>query len=132
MRPDGRLLVALAAHDGAILSIYIATNPEDVSSFAPEIQIHADPGAGFCYPNLMWLSAEGDSGRLYCFIRGLETLPTYLYSDDWGKIWTHTRVFFHSTDSTPKPTASMPATVKTRSTWLSSAAIDRPVIPHII
>jgi hypothetical protein len=103
MRPDGRLLVALAAHDGAILSIYIATNPEDITSFGPEIQIHADPGAGFCYPNLLWLSAEGDRGRLYCFIRGLETLPSYLYSDDWGATWTHARVFFHSTDSTPKP-----------------------------
>ena len=103
MRPDGRLLVALSAHDGAILSIYIATNPEDVSSFGPEIQVHADPGAGFCYPNLTWLKAEGDSGRLYCFIRGFETLPSYLYSDDWGNTWTHARVFFHSTDSTPKP-----------------------------
>ena len=103
MRPDGRMVVALSAHDGAILSIYISTNSENITAFDPEIQIKADPGAGFCYTNLMWLSGEGPNGRLYCFIRGFETLPSYLYSDDWGKTWTRPRVFFHSTDSTPKP-----------------------------
>jgi hypothetical protein len=100
MRPDGRLLVAFSAHDGAILSVYIATNPEDISSFGPEIQ---NKGPGFCYPNLMWMSAEGDSGRLYCFIRGAGTLPSYLYSDDWGKTWTTPKVYFQSNDNTPKP-----------------------------
>jgi hypothetical protein len=100
MRPDGRLLVACSPHDGAILSIYIATNPEDVSSFGPEIQV---TGPGFCYPNLMWLSAEADSGRLYCFIRGAGTLPSYSYSDDWGKTWKPPRVYFQNNDNTPKP-----------------------------
>jgi hypothetical protein len=101
MRPDGRLLVAFSAHDGSTMNVYIATNPEDISSFGSAIT--ALSGGGFCYPNLMWLSAEGDSGRLYCFIRGVGTLPSYSYSDDWGKTWTPSRVYFQNNDNTPKP-----------------------------
>jgi hypothetical protein len=100
MRPDGRLLVAFSAHDGSTLNVYIATNAEDISSFGPVIQVS---GPGFCYPNLMWFSTEGDSGRLYCFIRGSGTLPSYTYSDDWGKTWTTPRVYFQNNDNTPKP-----------------------------
>jgi|WetSurMetagenome_2_1015567.scaffolds.fasta_scaffold00045_19 hypothetical protein len=101
MRPDGRLLVAFSAHDGSTMNVYIASNPEDISSFGPAIT--ALSGGGFCYPNLMWLSAEGDSGRLYCFIRGVGTLPSYSYSDDWGTTWKPSRVYFQNNDNTPKP-----------------------------
>jgi hypothetical protein len=101
MRPDGRLLVAFSAHDGSTLNVYIATNPEDISSFGPVIT--ALSNSGYCYPNLMWMSAEGDSGRLYCFIRGAGTLPSFSYSDDWGKTWVPARVYFQSNDNTPKP-----------------------------
>jgi hypothetical protein len=100
MRPDGRLIVVCSPHDGAILSVYIATNPEDISSFGAEIKV---TGPGFCYPNLMWMSAEGSNGRLYCFIRGEGTLPSYLYSDDWGATWNTPRIYFKNNDNTPKP-----------------------------
>jgi hypothetical protein len=38
------------------------------------------------YNNLWKLSAE--NGRIYNFVRSVETSPTFLYSDDNGKTWT--------------------------------------------
>jgi hypothetical protein len=104
MRPDGRLMVFFSGHDGGIMSLYISTSPEDISSFDPPIQVA--PGVTYCYPNPMWLSAEGDSGRLYLFYRSLGLNPCFSYSDDWGKTWTATKQYYSNPDGTPKPYAN--------------------------
>jgi|WetSurMetagenome_2_1015567.scaffolds.fasta_scaffold00045_20 hypothetical protein len=101
MRPDGRLMVFFSGHDGAIMSLYISTNPEDISAFNPEIRVA--PGVTYCYPNPMWLSDEGDSGRIYLFYRSLGLNPCFSYSDDWGKTWTATKQYYTNPDGTPKP-----------------------------
>jgi hypothetical protein len=104
MRPDGRLMVFFSGHDGGILSLYVSTNPEDISAFNAEIQVA--PGATYCYPNPMWLSAEGDSGRLWVFYRSYNANPCFTYSDDWGKTWQPTKQYYSSPENTPKPYAN--------------------------
>lgn len=101
MRPDGRLMVFFSGHDGGILSLYVSTNPEDISAFDPEIKVA--PGVTYCYPNPMWLSAEGDSGRLWVFYRSYNANPCFTYSDDWGKTWQPTKQYYSSPENTPKP-----------------------------
>jgi hypothetical protein len=98
MRPDGRLMVFFTGHDGGTISLYISTNPEDVSQFNQETGI-SDVGLVYCYPNPMWLSAEGDSGRLYVFYRSMHTNPCFTYSDDWGKTWKPTRQYYANFDN---------------------------------
>jgi hypothetical protein len=100
MRPDGRLMVFFSGHDGATMSLYISTNPEDISAFDPEIKVA--PGVTYCYPNPMFLSAEGDSGRIFLFYRSMGLKPCFSYSDDWGKTWTATKNYYVNVDSTPK------------------------------
>jgi hypothetical protein len=104
VRPDGRLMVFFSGHDGATMNLYIATNPEDISAFDPLIKVA--PGVTYCYPNPMWLSAEGDSGRIYLFYRSLGLKPCFSYSDDWGKTWTPTKQYYVNPDSTPKSYAN--------------------------
>jgi hypothetical protein len=104
MRPDGRLMVFFSGHDGATMSLYISTNPEDISSFDPEIKVA--PGVTYCYPNPIFLSDEGDSGRIFLFYRSLGLKPCFSYSDDWGKTWTPTRQYYVNPDSTPKSYAN--------------------------
>jgi hypothetical protein len=100
MRPDGRLMVFFSGHDGATMSLYISTNPEDISAFDAEIKVA--PGVTYCYPNPMWLSDEGDSGRIYLFYRSMGLKPCFTYSDDWGKTWAPTKNYYNNPDSTPK------------------------------
>ena len=83
MRPDGRLMVFFSGHDGATMNLYIATNPEDISAFDPLIKVA--PGVTYCYPNPMWLSDEGDSGRIYLFYRSLGLKPCFSYLGRLGK-----------------------------------------------
>jgi hypothetical protein len=100
MRPDGRLMVFVTGHDGPTLNMYVSTSPEDISAFQPAVSI--TPGDLHCYPNPMFLSAEGDSGRIYCFYRSMGLKPCFSYSDDWGKTWTPTKNYYTNPDSTPK------------------------------
>ena len=102
VRPDGRLMVFFSGHDGNTLSLYVSTNPEDISAFDPEIKVAPGPGVTYAYPNPMFLSDEGDSGRIYVFYRSLGLKPCFTYSDDWGKTWTPTRNYYVNPDSTPK------------------------------
>ena len=102
VRPDGRLMVFFSGHDGPTLSLYVSINPEDISSFGPEIQVAPGPGITYAYPNPMFLSAEGDSGRIYVFYRSMGLKPCFTYSDDWGKTWTPTKNYYTNPDSTPK------------------------------
>jgi hypothetical protein len=98
MRPDGRLMVFFTGHDGGTISLYVSTNPEDISQFTQETGITDGNGIVYCYPNPMWLSAEGDSGRLYVFYRSLHTNPCFTYSDDWGKTWRPTKQYYANSD----------------------------------
>ncbi len=102
MRPDGHLMVFFCGHDGATMSLYVSTNPEDISSFGPELQVAPGPGITYAYPNPMFLSAEGDSGRIFLFYRSMGLKPCFTYSDDWGKTWTPTKNYYTNPDSTPK------------------------------
>jgi hypothetical protein len=104
MRPDGRLMVFFSGHDGATMSLYISTNSEDISAFDAEIKVA--PGVTYCYPNPMWLSDEGDSGRVYLFYRSMGLKPCFSYSDDWGKTWAPTKNYYNNPDSTPKSYAN--------------------------
>src|SRR5271157_724482 len=104
IRPDGRLMVFFSGHDGATMNLYIATHPEDISAFDSLIKVA--PGVTYCYPNPMWLSDEGDSGRIYLFYRSLGLKPCFSYSDDWGKTWTPTKNYYTNPDSTPKSYAN--------------------------
>ncbi|HUI93860.1 MAG TPA: BNR-4 repeat-containing protein [Chitinivibrionales bacterium] len=104
IRPDGRLMVFFSGHDGATMNLYISTNPEDISAFDPLIKVA--PGVTYCYPNPMWLSDEGDSGRIYLFYRSMGLKPCFSTSDDWGKTWTPTKNYYTNPDSTPKSYAN--------------------------
>lgn len=104
IRPDGRLMVFFSGHDGATMNLYIATHPEDISAFDSLIKVA--PGVTYCYPNPMWLSDEGDSGRIYLFYRSLGLKPCFSTSDDWGKTWTPTKNYYTNPDSTPKSYAN--------------------------
>src|SRR5271157_3377376 len=60
-RPDGKLIIFCTGHDGNEVTEHIAKNPEDISSW--EAPIYPGGNGGYCYPNAVFLKAEGDSGR---------------------------------------------------------------------
>jgi hypothetical protein len=94
MRPDGRLMVFCTGHDGTQVSEYISKNPEDITSW--DGPIYPATNSWFCYPNAMFLSSEGDSGRFYLFFRDSLQEPWFTTSDDWGKTWKNPRYhLFH-------------------------------------
>jgi hypothetical protein len=106
MLPDGRLMVVYTGHGAAEVRMQITRDPEDISAFQPEVQIIK--GSRYTYPNLAFLSAEGDSGRVYVFVRGVDELPGFSYSDDWGKTWkTNIKLFDVPGNSSATPYMKM-------------------------
>jgi hypothetical protein len=92
-RPDGKLIIFCTGHDGNEVTELIAKNPEDISSW--EAPIYPGGNGGYCYPNAVFLKAEGDSGRFYLFFRDSLLEPWFTTSDDWGKTWKPVMHLFH-------------------------------------
>jgi hypothetical protein len=106
MLPDGRLMVIYTGHGAPDVRMQITRDPEDISAFQPEAVIIK--GSHYTYPNLAFLSSEGDSGRVYAFVRGVDELPNLNYSDDWGKTWkTNIRLFDVPSDANATPYMKM-------------------------
>jgi 5-hydroxyisourate hydrolase-like protein (transthyretin family) len=91
--PDGRIAVFYAGHVGATMYYRVSTNPEDVSSFGPELTVPVNVNGpyGYTYANPIYLSAEH---RTYLFFRGADARPVMTYSDDNLQTWSpaHTLV----------------------------------------
>jgi hypothetical protein len=84
-------MVFYTAHSLRSIPMYsvLSKNPEDITTWeAPRPITTNTPGGGFCYPNPVQLSAEGD--RIYLFWRGGNRKPTFATSDD-GVSWTPAR-----------------------------------------
>lgn len=101
MMPDGRLYVFYTGHNGREIRMHKMVNPEDISEWTPEERPIS--GDWYCYPNIVFLSEEGDSGRLYVFSRGVNDKPTFSYSDDWGETWTGDIVYYNNQDDSGRP-----------------------------
>jgi hypothetical protein len=91
--PDGRIAVFYAGHVGNTMYYRVSTNPEDVTSFGPELTVPVNvPGPyGYTYANPIYLSAEH---RTYLFFRGADARPVMTWSDDNLQTWApaHTLV----------------------------------------
>jgi hypothetical protein len=95
---DHRILVAYSAHNGAALYTRLSTNPEDVSSFAAEVNIDASlGGTAYSYPALIQLTGETND-PVYLFVRpvsgGSGQSWGYATSTDGGATWSALTTFF--------------------------------------
>ena len=105
VRPDGRLIVFYAEHNGPKLYYRISRNPESVTSWGPEQWIPTNTRKestgsvrGNNYPNPVWLASER---RLWLFWRGGSTWPTFAASSDGGRSWTRARNMIRSPHQRP-------------------------------
>jgi hypothetical protein len=91
--PDGRIAVFYAGHVGNTMYYRISTNPEDITSFGPELTVPVNVNGpyGYTYANPIYLPAEH---RTYLFFRGADARPVMTYSDDNLQTWSpaHTLV----------------------------------------
>ncbi len=84
--PDGRIVVFYAGHVGKTMFYRVSTNPEDVTSFGPELTVPVNVTGpyGYTYANPIYLSAEH---RTYLFFRGADARPVMTWSDDNLQTW---------------------------------------------
>jgi hypothetical protein len=92
VRNDGHILVFYSQHNGVSMHLRISTNPEDITSWGPDLEILKLAGSSYTYPNIMQLS--GENNRIYCFYRGIDWKPTFATSDDGGATWSAVVKFF--------------------------------------
>lgn len=94
--PDGRLTAFYTPHGGVRISpkdpaMFCKTMafPGEITRWTSERTIPANTSGswGWTYPNVCWLSDEGDCGRAYLFWRGGNGAPTMSYSED-GVDWS--------------------------------------------
>jgi hypothetical protein len=95
VRPDGRLVAFYSKHNGASMLYRVATNPEDVTSWGPELSVPTNaavpPGGtsrGYTYPNPIRLSSEAAT---YLFWRGADYQPTFSVQADGATTWSAAR-----------------------------------------
>jgi len=92
--PDERIMVFYSAHGGAEqvgMRYRISQFSNNISVWSDEFVIKTNTGGprGFCYPNPVLLSNEGN--RIYLFWRGGNFKPTFSYTDNlhgWAKAQT--------------------------------------------
>ena len=91
--PDGRIAVFYAGHVGNAMFYRVSTNPEDVTSFGPELSVPVNVLGpyGYTYANPVYVPAEH---RTYLFFRGGDARPVMTWSDDNLQTWSpaHTLV----------------------------------------
>jgi hypothetical protein len=95
---DRRILVAYCGHNDANLYTRLSTNPEDISSFAAEVDIDASlGGTAYSYPSLIQLTGETND-PIYLFVRrvsgGASQTWGYSTSTDGGATWSALTTFF--------------------------------------
>jgi BNR repeat-containing family member/PKD domain/Concanavalin A-like lectin/glucanases superfamily len=90
VRPDGRIEVFYAMHDGDRMYHRVTKNPEDITSWEQEQTISTDTygSKGFTYPNPIRLSAEA---KTYLFWRGGNYNPTFSTRPDGQTAWAPAR-----------------------------------------
>ena len=85
--PDGRLMAFYARHNKVGLFARTTSNPEDISTWDPEVTVSNTDRITYSHP--VQLSAE--KNRIYVFWRGPSWKPTFTYSDD-GETWSEPQI----------------------------------------
>ena len=85
--PNNKIMAFYSAHNGREMYYRLNQSSKDLSQWGPEktIPTNIEGQKGYCYPNPVLLSEEGN--RLYLFWRGGTFKPTFAYSDDYGENW---------------------------------------------
>lgn len=95
---DKKILVAYCAHNDNNLYTRLSSNPEDISSFAAEVDIDSSlSGTNYSYPSLIQLTGETND-PIYLFVRrvsgGASQTWGYSTSTDGGSTWSALTTFF--------------------------------------
>jgi hypothetical protein len=93
IRPDGRILAVYTGHGTGTIYSRISTNPEDISSFQPQVGITAAVGNSKTYSNLYNIG-----NTVYLIYRNYsngEWRWYYVKSEDDGDTWSENTLIWH-------------------------------------
>lgn len=97
---DEKILACYSKHNDTHRRRRVSTSAEDVSSWGSETTSQPDGTGEYTYSNLLRLSTEGTSGRLYDFYRYVDLSNNvtwrYITSDDDGDTWSSSSTLFSS------------------------------------